>query len=34
LAAMARWAAREIAKFCGDVPARRRLDASVSLALG
>ena len=34
LAAMGRWAAREMAKFGGEVPGRRRLDASVSLALG
>ena len=34
LAAMGRWAAGEIAKFGGEVPGRRRLDASVYLALG
>ena len=34
LAAMGRWAAGEIAKFGGEVPGRRRLDASVCLALG
>ena len=34
LAAMGRWAAREIAKFGGKVPRQSRLDASVSLALG
>ena len=34
LAAMGRWAAGEMAKFCGEVPGRRRLDASVYLALG
>jgi IS5 family transposase len=34
LAAMGRWADREMAKFGGEVPRRRRLDASVSLALG
>ena len=34
LAAMGRWAAREIAKFGGEVPGRRRLDAPVYLPLG
>jgi len=34
LAALGRRAERKIAKFGGDVPGRRRLDASVSLALG
>jgi IS5 family transposase len=34
LAAMGRWAAGEMAKFGGKVPGRRRLDASVYLALG
>ena len=34
LAAMGRWAAIEIPKFGGEVPGRRRLDASVYLALG
>jgi len=33
LAAMGRWAARKIAKFGGEVPGRRRLDASVHLVL-
>jgi hypothetical protein len=34
LAEMGRWAERKIAKFGGEVPGRRRLDASVYLALG
>ena len=33
LTAMGRWAGREMAKFGGEVPGRRRLDASISLAL-
>lgn len=34
LTAMGRWAAKEIAKVGAEVRGRRRLDASVSLALG
>jgi IS5 family transposase len=34
LAEMGRWAERKIAKFGGQVPGRRRLDALVYLALG